>query len=82
MLVKKKMVDEYEPFVVCRMKIFYSFSGLVTDHILTSESCIFIIAFNGYFRLSTGALSRLILSDDAVRLAVNEFRASKVMHIY
>ncbi|KAM7508137.1 hypothetical protein LguiA_018590 [Lonicera macranthoides] len=29
--------------------------------------------------LSTGALSRLILSDDSVRLAVNEFRASKGM---
>ncbi|RAL43022.1 hypothetical protein DM860_009804 [Cuscuta australis] len=29
--------------------------------------------------LSTGALSRLILSDDSLRMAVNEFRASKGM---
>lgn len=29
--------------------------------------------------LSTGALSRLILSDDSLRLAVNELRASKGM---
>lgn len=31
-----------------------------------------------YCRLSTGALSRLILSDDSLRLEVNELRASKV----
>ncbi|KAH9782309.1 RF PROK I domain-containing protein [Citrus sinensis] len=29
--------------------------------------------------LSTGALSRLILSDDSLRMAVNEFRTSKGM---
>lgn len=28
--------------------------------------------------LSTGALSRLILSDDSLRIAVNELRTSKV----
>lgn len=30
-------------------------------------------------RLSTGALSRLILSDDSLRQAVNEFRVGKVI---
>ncbi|XP_024932542.3 uncharacterized protein LOC107424283 isoform X3 [Ziziphus jujuba] len=35
--------------------------------------------FLGYCRLSTGALSRLILSDDSLRMAVNELRASKGM---
>lgn len=29
--------------------------------------------------LTTGGLSRLILSDDSLRLAVNEFRATKGM---
>lgn len=33
---------------------------------------------DGHCSLSTGALSRLILSDDSLRQAVNEFRASKV----
>ncbi|KAK4266926.1 hypothetical protein QN277_023784 [Acacia crassicarpa] len=32
-----------------------------------------------FLGLSTGALSRLILSDDSLRMAVNEFRASKGM---
>lgn len=43
-----------------------------------------IVAFNGSVAdtakklgLSTGSLSRLILSDDALRMAVNEYRASK-----
>ncbi|KAH9782198.1 RF PROK I domain-containing protein [Citrus sinensis] len=31
-------------------------------------------------KLSTGALSRLILLDDSLRMAVNEFRTSKVHH--
>ncbi|KAH9621485.1 hypothetical protein KSS87_020046 [Heliosperma pusillum] len=34
-----------------------------------------------YLGLSTGALSRIILSDDSLRLAVNELRASKVFHL-
>lgn len=33
------------------------------------------------FRLSTGALSRLILSDDSLRIAVNDLRTSKVLKI-
>ncbi|KDO38847.1 hypothetical protein CISIN_1g036979mg, partial [Citrus sinensis] len=32
--------------------------------------------------LSTGALSRLILSDDSLRMAVNEFRTSKCLMAY
>ncbi|KAH9782308.1 RF PROK I domain-containing protein [Citrus sinensis] len=32
-----------------------------------------------FLGLSTGALSRLILSDDSLRMAVNEFRTSKGM---
>ncbi|GAY32092.1 hypothetical protein CUMW_287400, partial [Citrus unshiu] len=33
-------------------------------------------ASSNFRRLSTGALSRLILSDDSLRMAVNEFRTS------
>lgn len=31
--------------------------------------------------LSTGALSRLILANDSLRMAVNELRTSKVHHL-
>ncbi|KAH9726250.1 RF PROK I domain-containing protein [Citrus sinensis] len=35
-----------------------------------------------FLGLSTGALSRLILSDDSLRMAVNEFRTSKCPMAY
>ena len=49
------------------------FSSHLGDHIHNFFDCL-----KWYCRLSTGALSRLILSDNSLRMAVNEFRTSKV----
>ncbi|KAK6163927.1 hypothetical protein DH2020_000791 [Rehmannia glutinosa] len=39
-----------------------------------------LVFLTNNYRLSTGAISRLILSDDSLRMAVNEFRATKTWY--
>lgn len=40
------------------------------------------ILLHALYRLSTGALSRLILSSDSLRSVLNEYRVSKVKHLF
>lgn len=50
----------------------------MTFFLYSHETLPLKVVFIEYYRLSTGALSRLILSDDSLRMAVNELRTSKV----
>ncbi|XP_054785195.1 uncharacterized protein LOC129291719 isoform X2 [Prosopis cineraria] len=64
-------------FMQCAQDVFLSGMQALLDLIFAVEGSISEAA--KFLGLSTGALSRLILSDDSLRMAINEFRASKGM---